>query len=138
MEASLQTINGTTESIEENNRIKALIKNYFPERDCFVMMENSNASSDEKNDNVNKIKTKKIFQKNDEEIKKLKNKIIKKMKPKMFYNNYLTGDMLIELIESLLNSINSGGLPILYNSWKYIMKSQCSKVLKNLVAKFGN
>ena len=49
MEASLQTINGTTESIEENNRIKTLIKNYFPERDCFVMMDNSNLSSDEKN-----------------------------------------------------------------------------------------
>ena len=140
MEATLQTINGTTESIEENNRIKTLIKNYFRERDCFVMMDNSNTSSDEKNSSNSNIKnkSKKIFQKNDEEVKKLKNKIIKKTKPKMFYNNYLTGNMLIELIESLLNNINSGGLPILSNSWKYIMKSECSKVLKNLIIKFGN
>ena len=78
------------------------------------------------------------LQKYEEDINILKNKIIKKTKPKTFYSYYLTGNMLIELIESLLNNINSGGVPILSNSWKYIMKSECNKVSKNLVSKLGN
>ena len=126
MEASLQTINGSSDSIEESNRIKTLIKNFFPERDCFVMTDSSKNSE---NNNL---------QKYEEDINILKNKIIKKTKPKTFYSYYLTGNMLIELIESLLNNINSGGVPILSNSWKYIMKSECNKVSKNLVSKLGN
>ena len=46
--------------------------------------------------------------------------------------------MLIELIESLLNNINTGGSPILSNSWKYIMKSECMKIANDLIFKFVN
>ena len=132
MEASLQMVNGSSDSIEENNRIKTLIKTFFPERDCFVMMDSLKINEDKNNANA------KMLQKYDETINIFKNKIIKKTKPKTFFNNYITGNMLIELVESLLNNINSGGVPILSNSWKYIMKSECNKISKNLAIKFGN
>ena len=131
METCLQLINGNSDTIEENNRIKTMIKSFFPERDCYVMMDSSNIS-------VDKSKNKKKKPKYEEQINILKNKIIKKIKPKMFYNNYLTGNMLIELIESLLNNINTGGSPILSNSWKYIMKSECMKIANDLIFKFVN
>ena len=127
METSLQLVNGSSDSIEENNRIKSMVKSYFPERDCFVRM-----------DSIDKNKKKLQISKYEEQINVLKNKIIKKIKPKMFYNNYLTGNMVIELIESLLININSGGAPILSNSWKYIMKSECTKLANELILKFGN
>ena len=132
METCLQLINGSSDSIEENNRIKSLVKSYFPDRDCFVMMD----SLDNNNNIINKKKNQ--LPKYEEQINVLKNKITKKIKPKMFYNNYLTGNMVIELIESLLININSGGAPILSNSWKYIMKSECSKLANDLILKFGN
>ena len=135
LEAALQMIDGNSDSIEENNRIKTMIKNLFPERDCFVMMDGSSLPMERKNNNIN---NKKIIQKYLEQINVLKNKIIKKSKPKMFYNHYITGKMLIELIESILNSINSGGIPILSNSWKYIMKSECKKYANELILKFSN
>ena len=82
METSLQLVNGSSDSIEENNRIKSLVKSYFPERDCFVIMD----SLDKNNNNI--INKKKIqIPKYEEQINVLKNKIIKKIKPKMFYNN---------------------------------------------------
>ena len=132
MEDSLQNVNGSSDSIEENNRIKTLIKTFFPERDCFVMLDSLKINEDKNNVNI------KILQKYDENINIFKNKIIKKTKPRTFFNNYLTGNMFIELVESLLNNINSGGVPILSNSLKYIMKSECSKISKNLAIKFGN
>ena len=138
MEASLQTINGSSDSIEENNRIKTLIKILFKERDCFVINDTSNISFEEKNNNSNNNINKKQNKNNDEMINIFKNKIIKKTKPKMFYHYYLNGNMIIELIESILNNINSGGVPILSNSWKYIMKSECAKLTQNLIYKFGN
>ena len=44
METALKLKKGTSDSIEENNRIKTLIKNYFPERDCFVIMDYSSCN----------------------------------------------------------------------------------------------
>ena len=134
LENSLQLINGNSDSIEESNRIKNMIKTFFTERDCFVIMDSSGISLDKKNLNRNN----KMFQKYEEKINVLKNKIIKKTKPKLFYEHFLTGNMLIELIESLLNNINAGGSPILSNSWKYIMKSEYMKLANNLITKFGN
>ena len=138
MEASLQIMNGDTDSIEEKNRIKTLIKQYFLERDCFIMMDPISISKKEKNNNNINIKELKINLKYLDQIDILKNKIIKKIKPKMFYNHYLTGNMLIYLIESILNSINSGGIPILSNSWKYIMKCECMKYTNDLILRFAN
>ena len=134
MENALQLINGTSDSIEDSNRIKNTIKTYFSERDCFVTIDSSEISLDNKNINKNN----KIYQKYEEKINILKNKIVKKTKPKLFYDHYLTGNMFIELIESFLNSINSGGSLILSNSLKYIMKSECMKLANNLISKFIN
>ena len=129
MEKELELANGSTDSIEEKNRITTMIKNYFPERDCFIMM-NPYSIQDDKDNN--------ILEKYTEQITVLKNKVIKKAKPKTFYNNFITGNMLIELIDSILNSINAGGVPVLSNSWNYIMKSECEKYANNLVYKFVN
>ena len=136
METALQIISGTSDLIEENNRIKTMIKSSFPQRDCFVMMNSSDLSLEEKTINGNNINKKTM--KYEEQINILKNKIIKKVKPKMFYNHYLNGNMLIELIESLLNNINVGGAPIMANSWKYIMKSECMKIANELITNFYN
>ncbi len=134
METALQTVNGNSDSIEENNRTKSMVKNFFPERDCFIMMDSSNIALDVKN----KININKKMIKYEEEINILKNKIIKRTKPKMFYNHFLTGNMLIELIESLLNNINTGGIPIMTNSWKYIMKRECMKIANDFILRFNN
>ena len=138
MENELELIDGSTESIEESNNIRTDVKNYFPERDCFFMMDTSILSLNEKNKDKDKNKNKITLQKLGEQINFLKNKIVKKIKPKMFDNHYITGNMLIDLIECILNSINSGGVPILSNIWNYIMKIECIKYANNLIYKFGN
>ena len=121
MDSSLKIINSTNDHVEELNRIKIGIKNYFKERECFTLMNNDD-----------------IFNSNDFKDKSMKNKINKKAKPKTFFGNILTGNMILELIESLLNSINEGGTPIIYNCWKYMMKKEFLKYANNLIYNFSS
>ena len=46
--------------------------------------------------------------------------------------------MLLELVQSILDTINNGGIPIIENSWKYVMKNECVKRGKELVDNFAN
>ena len=120
MDNCLKMINSNNDSVEESNRIKRGIKNYFKERDCFPLMNNNN---DIFNADINN--------------KNFKNKIFKKVKPKSFFGHSLSGNMILELIESVLNSINSGASPIIYNSWEYIMKKEFLKYANDLISKFS-
>ena len=121
MDNCLKIINSTNDHVEEINRIKTGIKNYFKNRECFTLMNNND-----------------IFNSNDFKDKSMKNKINKKTKPKIFFGNVLTGNNIIELIESLLVTINEGGTPIIYNSWKYMMKKDFLKYANNLISKFSS
>ena len=121
MDNCLKIINSTNDHVEEINRIKAGIKSYFKIRECFTLMNNND-----------------IFNSNDFKDKSMKNKINKKMKPKIFFGNVLTGNNIIELIESLLITINEGGTLIIYNSWKYMMKKDFLKYANNLISKFSS
>ena len=121
MDNCLKIINSTNDHVEEINRIKTGIKNYFKNRECFTLINNND-----------------IFNSNDFKDKSMKNKINKKTKPKIFFGNVLTGNNIIELIESLLITINEGGTPIIYNSWKYMMKKDFLKYANNLLSKFSS
>ena len=121
MDNCLKIINSTNDHVEEINRIKTGIKNYFKNRECFTLINNND-----------------IFNSNDFKDKSMKNKINKKTKPKIFFGNVLTGNNIIELIESLLVTINEGGTPIIYNSWKYMMKKDFLKYANNLLSKFSS
>ena len=39
----------------------------------------------------------------------------------------LTGAMLVELVQSVLDAINGGNIPVIENSWKYVIENECIK-----------
>jgi hypothetical protein len=71
-----------------------------------------------------------------EQAKIFRNKVKKKIKPKSFKNKLLSGEMLIELIENILDSINNGGIPVIENSWKYVIQNECIKNSKEAINNF--
>ena len=134
LENALEELNGLSSTIEEKNRVRSLIKAYFPERDCFCMVRPiENESSLQNLQNLPEKNFRKEFL---EQSKIFRNKVLKKTKPKRFRNKLLSGSMLVELVQSILDSINSGSIPIIENSWKYIMKNECIKNSKELINKF--
>ena len=134
LENALVELSGMSSTIEEKNRVRSLIRTYFPERDCFCMVRPIEEERDLQNlQNLPDNQFRKEFL---EQSKIFRNKVMKKTKPKRFRNKLLSGSMLVELVQSILDSINSGSIPVIENSWKYIMKNECIKNSKELINKF--
>jgi len=71
-----------------------------------------------------------------EQSKIFRNKVMKKTKPKRLNGRVLTGSMLVEFVQNVLDAINAGAIPVIEDSWRYIMKNECIKNTKELVNKF--
>ena len=135
LENSLMEQEGTTDTILEKNLIRKKIKNYFLERDCFPMVrpvENEKDLQNLMNLSDENIRPEFITQSNH-----LRQMIYAKVKPKNFGGKILSGEMLIELVESIINSINDGAIPVIENSWKYITNNECIKNIKMLVETYS-
>ena len=140
LENALMKIKGNSEIIEEKNRVRELIKNYFKEKDLFVMVRPVEEESDLQNlQNLPDNRLRKEFL---EQAKLFRNKVMKKIKPKIFRKKNLNGFLLIQLIQSILDSINNGSIPVIENSWKYVMENECIKtgelLIKNFVKEIGD
>ena len=135
LEIALENLKGNTEMIEQKNIIRNLIKNYFPERDCFTMVRPVENEKDLQNlSNLENRYFRKEFLEQSEIFRK---KVLFKCRPKIFHKNTLTGAMLIELIHSILDEINRGCIPVIENSWKYIIRNECIKSSNFYVDKFN-
>ena len=131
LENSLMEQEGTTDTIIEKNLIRKKIKNYFLERDCFPMVRPVENEKDLQN--LMNLKDEEIRPEFIAQSNHLREMIYSKVKPKNFGGKILSGEMLIELVESIINSINDGAIPVIENSWKYITNNECIKNIKILV-----
>ena len=66
-----------------------------------------------------------------------RNKIFNIACPKTFRKKLLNGSMLVELVQNILDSINSGCIPVIENTWKYVVQSECIKNTEDLFNKFS-
>ena len=131
LDNALENISGMSDVIEEKNRVRNLIKAYFPERDCFIMVRPVEKEKDLQNlQNLPDFKLRKEFL---EQAKIFRNKVMKKIKPKTFKKRVLNGSMLVELVQNILDSINGGSIPVIENSWNYVLKNECIKNCKKAV-----
>ena len=134
LDNALEDLAGNSDIIEEKNRVRSLIRTYFKEKDLFVMVRPTEEESDLQNlQNLPDEKLRKEFL---EQAKFFRNKVMKKTKPKLFKKKILNGYMLVELVQSILNAINTGSIPVIENSWKYVMQNECIKISNELIKKF--
>lgn len=134
LENALMLQKGSTDSIEEKNNVRKLIKTYFPERDCFPMVrpvENENDLQNLQSLPDDMIRSEFLSQ-----AEVLRNKVMKKTKPKNFNGKILSGEMLLELVESVISSINEGVIPVIENSWKYVMSNECLKSIGVIINEY--
>ena len=138
LESALENIKGdeNNEIIQEKNRVRTLIRAYFPERDCFALVR---PVEEEKNlQKLQFLPDEQLRVEFLEQAKNFRNKVFKKIKPKTFHGQMISGSMLVELVQSILDSINGGGIPVIENSWKYVMSNECVKKGKELIEMFAN
>ena len=134
LENALENKIGDSEIIKEKNRVRNLIKTYFPDRDCFTMVRPVEKESDLQNlQNLPDDMLRKEFL---EQAQNFRDKVYKIACPKSFHKRPLSGSMLIELVQNILDSINSGAIPVIENTWKYVVQNECIKNTQNLTDKF--
>ena len=134
LENALMLQKGSSTFIEEKNIVRKLIKTYFPERDCFPMVrpvENENDLQNLQTLPNDKIRSEFLMQ-----SETLRNKVLRKTKPKNFNGKILSGEMLLELVESVIKSINEGVIPVIENSWKYVISNECLKNISQIILKY--
>lgn len=59
------------------------------------------------------------------QMKTLRSKIFKRVKPKSLSNTFITGDSLLELASAYVTAINNGGVPCIESAWTSVCKSEC-------------
>ncbi len=134
LENALMEQKGSSESIEEKNLVRKMIKTYFLERDCFPMVRPVEGEKE-----LQKLMTLSDSFIRPEFLRQcemLRNKIYMKIKPKTFNGQFLSGQMLINLLRSIIDAINEGAIPVIENSWKYITNNECMKIIRENVEYF--
>jgi len=135
LESALENKIGDDEIIQEKNKVRDLIKSYFPDRDCFTMVRP--VEKEDELQNLQNLPDDMLRKEFLTQAENFRNKVYNLATPKSFRKRALNGNMLIELIQNILDSINSGAIPIIENSWKYVVQNECIKNAKNLTDKFS-
>ena len=134
LESALENKIGNSEMIEEKNKVRNLIKTYFPERDCFTMVRP--VEKEEELQNLQNLPDESLRKEFLIQAQNFRNKVCNLVSPKTFHKKALNGNMLIELIQHILDAINNGAIPVIETSWKYVVQNECIKNTKNLTDKF--
>lgn len=118
----------------DNNLIRNNIIKYFPERDCITLVRPVEQESDLQrlmDIPVEKLKTNFKL-----EFKQLKDKVYKETAPKKINGKKLTGPTLAQLIIEFVNTINSGSIPNINNSWDSVINKDIKDYYDKALLKF--
>lgn len=123
LEKALGNQKGFSESVEQKNRIRRLLKSFFKERDCCTMIRP--LTKEDQLQNLADMELEKLRPEFVDQVQQLRRKVINRIKPKSINGRKLNGEMLFNLAQSYVDAINKGAVPSIESSWSYICKNEC-------------
>lgn len=136
LEKALQPQKGFSETVEQKNKIRKILKTFFQERDCCTMVRP--VTKEEGLQNLECCEVKDLRPEFAEQIMQLRRKVINKISPKNLNGKLLNGEMLFNLAQSYIIAINKGIVPNIENAWTYICKNECLKAFQKSYEKYDN
>jgi len=134
LENSLQPQKGNSDAIEEKNRIRRMIKQFFKDRDCFTMVRPVENELDlQKLQSLPDDAFRPEFQ---HQVENLRSRIYKKTKPKILNGKVLNGEMLLELCLAYTEAINTGSVPNIQNAWSYVCQNEHQRLIQRCLKEF--
>ena len=135
LEYSLEFQQGNSEVIKNKNEIRKMVKEYFPKRDCVTLvrplLEEGNLQNLEKMD-VTKLRKEFI-----EQVNYLRKVVLNSINPKKLNGQELSGEMFINLLNSYVNMINEGAVPIIQTAWTYMRQNQALLAKKRCIEDYS-
>jgi len=130
LENALKEQKGFSEAIENKNRIRRLLGNFFKDRDCFLMVRPIEGEKDIQS--LHKLQPEQLRPEFNDQVNNLKRKVWLKVKPKQFRGKAVNGPAFIVLCKLLCNMLNSGEMLSLDSTWNSICQIECEKILREL------
>lgn len=129
LEKALGSQKGFSESVEQKNRIRRLLKSFFKDRDCCTMIRP--LTKEDQLQNLAEMDLESLRPEFVEQVGTLRRKVINRMRPKTINGRKLNGLMLFNLAQSYVDAINRGAVPSIESSWSYICKNECLKAIQD-------
>ncbi|EKX42173.1 hypothetical protein GUITHDRAFT_158150 [Guillardia theta CCMP2712] len=128
LENALKEVKGFSDKVVEKNRIRNMIKAFFPDRDCYPIVrpvEDERLLQSLSNQGEEVLRENFVKQ-----MKVLRERVFNNSEPKTVQGGQVSGRMLILLSESYVKAVNDGNVPSITDSWSMVCDSECKKILK--------
>jgi chromosome segregation ATPase len=131
LEKSLEIQKGFSDIIEQKNKIRVMLKEFFKERDCATLVR---PLTDEHNlQNLAKMELNSLRPEFVDQINQLRKKVLHKVKPKVLNGKALNGEMFCNLMHNYVEAINRGAVPVIENAWSFLCKNECGRAVGNAI-----
>lgn len=128
LEAALKDVKGNTDSSENKNRVRKLLKYFFRDRDCVTMVRP--VSKEEELQKLDSLPDSFLKEEFLAQAMSVRTKIMKKTKPKVINGKTVTSEMLLHLANGYANSVNRGKVPTIESAWNYVCKQKADEIAK--------
>jgi len=135
LENALKEQKGSSDQIEKKNKIRRLILNFFKDRDCFTMVRPTENEKDLQS--LQKMSDAELRPEFLEQMASLRQRIHKRIKPKVLNGKFITGEMLVELCEAYTAAINKGNIPCIESAWTYLCQNENQRAIQESVEQYS-
>lgn len=125
LDLALQEQKGTSDNIENKNRLRRMICSFFKDRDCYTIVRPTEEEKDLQK--LNRLENEELRPEFVTQMTALRSKIFKRVKPKTLHGTFITGESLLQLASAYCDAINQGGVPCIESAWTSVCKQECQK-----------
>ena len=134
LEKALRQQRGNSESVENKNRIRSTLTNYFRERECVTLVRPTIEEQDLQH--LDGLQANQLRSEFVQQVGELRRKTMFEAKPKKVNGQEVSGEVLVGLMERYVEAFNSGAVPNIDIAWNYVCKVQNGKVLEKAVVEY--
>jgi hypothetical protein len=136
LESALAFIKGCSEGVENKNRIRRLLKHFFRERDCVTMVRP--VELEQELQKLDSLPDKFLREEFLQQANIIRNKIMKKTRPKSLNGKCVTSEMFLHLANGYASAINRGKVPTIESAWNYVCKEKANEIAKECISMIDN
>ncbi|GLE05703.1 hypothetical protein PINS_up014749 [Pythium insidiosum] len=131
LENALKPQGGYSDDAVTKDQIRLLIADFFRQRDCVTLVRP--VDDEQQLRTLPKVPYEELREEFRHAFETLRRRLFDKAKPKMLYGKMLNGAMLMNLVHSYIEALNSGKAPVISSAWSRVVQAQCEDALHDAV-----
>lgn len=121
LQNALELQKGSSDAIENKNKIRRHLKHFFQDRDCELMVRPTERQKDlQRLDQIDNSNLRPEFV---SQVESIRSKIFSRVRGKKVSDRVLNGQLLVALCKGYMETINKGALPNVESAWYYVCRS---------------